>query len=54
MLFALYPDLDNIGSSANARINHNGICGAVGHTGTAFHAGIEINEMSLLVLQFKN
>jgi hypothetical protein len=54
MLFALYPDLDNIGRSANPRINHNGIRGTVGHTGTAFHAGVEINELSLLVLQFKN
>ena len=54
MLFAFYPDLDNIGSSANPGIDRNGICGAVGHTGPTFHAGVEINEMSLLVLQFKN
>ena len=54
MLFAFYPDLDNVGSSANPWINLNGIRGAVGHTGTAFHAGVEINELSLLVLQFKN
>ena len=54
MLSAFYPDLDNIGSSANPRINHNGIRGAVGHTGPTFHACIEINEMGLLLLHFKN
>jgi hypothetical protein len=54
MLFAFYPDLDNIGSSAHPRINLNGIRGAIGHTGTAFHAGVRINELSLSVLQFKN
>jgi hypothetical protein len=54
MLFALYPDLDNIGGSADPRINRNGIRGAVGHTGPAFHAGIEINYVSLLLLNFKN
>ena len=54
MLFAFYPDLDNIGSSANPRINHNGICGAIGHTGSTLHACIEINEMGLLVLHFNN
>jgi hypothetical protein len=54
MLFAFYPDLDNIGSSTNPRINRNGIRGAVGHTGPAFHAFIEINDMCLLLLHFKN
>jgi hypothetical protein len=54
MLFAFYPDLDNIGSSANPWIDRNGIRGAVRHTGATFHAGVEINEVSLPVLQFKN
>jgi hypothetical protein len=54
MLFALYPDLDNVGSSANPRINHNGIRRTIGHTGTTFHACVEINEMGLLLLHFKN
>jgi hypothetical protein len=53
MLFAFYPDLDNIGSSANPGIDRYSVRGAVGHTGTTFHACIEINEMSLLVLHFK-
>jgi hypothetical protein len=54
MLFAFYPDLDNIGSSANPWIDRNGIRGAVGHTGPTFHAGVEINYVSLLLLNFKN
>ena len=54
MLFTLYPDLDNIGSSSNPWINHNGIRGAVGHTGPTFHARVEINDMGLLLLHFKN
>ena len=53
MLFTIYPDLDNIGSSANPRIDHNGIRGTVGHTGPTFHAGVEINETGLMVLNFK-
>jgi hypothetical protein len=54
MLFTLYPDLDNIGSSANPRINNYGICGTVGHTGPTFHACVVINEMGLLLPHFKN
>ena len=54
MLFAFYPDLDNIGSSANPWIDRDGIRRAVRHTGPTFHAGVEINELSLPVLQFKN
>ena len=53
MLFTLYPDLDNIGRSANPRINHNGIRGTIRHAGPTFHACIEINEMGLMVLHFK-
>ncbi len=54
MLFAFYPDLDNIGSSANSRIDDNGLRRTVGHTGSTFHACIEINEMGPLITHFKN
>jgi hypothetical protein len=54
MLFAFYPDLDNIGSSANPRIDDNGRRRTVGHTGPTFHACIEINEMGLVIPHFKN
>jgi hypothetical protein len=54
MFFAFYPDLDNIGRSADPGIDHNGIRGTVGHTGATFHAGIEIDQVGLLVPHFKN
>ncbi len=44
MLFAFYPDLDNIGGSANPRIDRKGAGGAVDDTGPAFHAGVEIHD----------
>ena len=54
MLFAFYPDLDNIGSSANSRIDDNGLRRTVSHAGSTFHACIEINEMGPLITHFKN
>jgi hypothetical protein len=54
IFFSLYPDLDNIGSSANTRTDGYGVRRAVVNTGTAFHAGIKINNMGLVPPHFKN
>ena len=54
VFFTLYPDLDNIGSSADPRIDRNGMCGTVGHTGSTFYAGIEIDNTCFLLMNFKN
>jgi hypothetical protein len=52
IFFAFYPNLDNICSSANARIDLQRTGWAIGDTGTAFHAGVKIDDNSLSVLHF--
>jgi len=54
IFFALYPDLDNIGGSANPGVDRQGSGGAVGHTGTAFHTGIKIHDLSLGVVHLQH
>jgi len=54
IFFAFYPDLDNIGGSANPGVDRQGSGGAVGDTGTAFHAGIKIHDLSLGVVHFQH
>ena len=53
-LFTFYPDLDNISRSAYPWIDLNGIRGTVDYTGPTFHTSVEINNMSFLLLNFKN
>ena len=54
VFFSLYPDLDNIGGSADTRIDGYCFRRAVAHTGPAFHARIEINDMGFFFPYFKN
>lgn len=54
IFFSLYPDLDNIGGSADSRVDGYRLTGTVAHTGAALHTGIEINNMGLLLFHFKN
>jgi hypothetical protein len=52
IFFSFYPDLDNIGSSANPGTDLECIGRAVGDTGAAFHTGVEIDDNSLFVPHF--
>ena len=52
IFFAFYPDLDNIGRSANPWIDLKRTGRTIGDTGTALHAGVKIDDSSLSVLHF--
>jgi hypothetical protein len=52
IFFAFYPDLDNISRSPNPGTDLERTGRAVGDTGTAFHAGVEIDDNSFSALHF--
>jgi hypothetical protein len=51
--FAFYPDLDNIGGSANAGVDGKGTRGTVVDAGPTFYARIKIHNFCLFVVHFQ-
>ncbi len=51
---SLEPGLDDIGSASDAGREIDGPCGAVIHTGAAFHAAIKVDNLNLAAVHSHN